>query len=118
LGNIVEGNDYGISYWAYADNNIKGNNMTTNNLAGIWIVGSSYNITSQNIIAGNSQYGMGWRLLRTIRSSTTNSSPTQTKSTSMTQQTHGTTAILRETTIGATTTAVMQTMIFSVTLHI
>jgi parallel beta-helix repeat protein len=59
LGNILEGNDYGISCWAYADNNnIKGNNMTTNNLAGIWIVGSSYNIISQNIIAGNSQYGM------------------------------------------------------------
>jgi parallel beta-helix repeat protein len=59
LGNILEGNDYGISCWAYADNNnIKGNNMTANNLAGIWIVGSSYNIISQNIIAGNSQYGM------------------------------------------------------------
>jgi parallel beta-helix repeat protein len=59
LGNIVEGNDYGISCWAYADNNnIKGNNMTANNLAGIWIVGSSYNIISQNIIAGNNQYGM------------------------------------------------------------
>jgi parallel beta-helix repeat protein len=58
FGNKVEGNNYGINCWAYADNNsIIGNNITDNSLAGIWFVGSSNDTVIENIIR-NSQYGV------------------------------------------------------------
>jgi parallel beta-helix repeat protein len=54
-----EGNDYGVSCWAFSDNNtIAGDNMTANSLAGLWIVGSSNVTVTNNYIMNNNQYGI------------------------------------------------------------